>query len=115
MPIAFGNYYKENQSAITRRERRWYDQTSPHTTEDSNNQEVPELPCPACIEATSKIIEGKELVPEYALRRYTFDQLVTHLAGNKHNRKEFIDVALRASMFLYSHAFAHAYEKIEEV
>jgi hypothetical protein len=83
--------------------------------EDSNNQEVPELPCPACIEAASKIIEGKELVPEYALRKYTFAQLVTHLESNKHNQKEFVDIAVRASMFLYRHAFAHAYEKIEGI
>jgi hypothetical protein len=56
-----------------------------------------------------------ELVPESALRRYTFAQLVTHLQSNKHNRKEFVDIAVRASMYLYRHAFAHAYEKIEGV
>jgi hypothetical protein len=83
------------------------------STEAYDDQEVPELPCPACIEAASKIVEGKELVPEYALQKYTFAQLVTHLESNKHDQNEFIDVAVRASMFLYRHAFSDAYEKMD--
>jgi hypothetical protein len=70
------------------------------------------LPCPACIEAASKQIEGEELVPEYALQRYTFAQLVTHLENDKHNQKDFIATALRASIYLYRQAFEHAFEGI---
>jgi integrase/recombinase XerD len=67
---------------------------------------------PYCI-LHSAITCDSDILPEYALRKYTFAQQVTHLESNKHNRKEFVDIAVRASIFLYRHASAHAYEKIE--
>jgi hypothetical protein len=44
-------------------------QMSEHMTEDYN-QDIREMPCPACIEAAAEKNEG--IVPEYALQRYSF-------------------------------------------
>lgn len=83
---------------------------------DNNDDQDPRgLPCPVCIEATSKITRGEELVPENALRRYTFAQLVTHLESNVHNRREFVPVALKASIYLYRQVFALAFEQLDGV
>jgi hypothetical protein len=90
------------------RNRRWYDQTE---TEDSNNKEVPDLPCPACIETAAERNEG--LVPYYVLlRRYTFAQLTAHLEENKHSKQELIEVALRASIHLYNQKSQHGFREI---
>ena len=86
---------------------------SANTTEHDKTTEVPELPCPACIEAVSKRIGEEECVPEYALHRYTFDQLVIHLESNKHNRRDLVDVTLKASIYLYRHVWADAFEEID--
>jgi hypothetical protein len=69
------------------------------------------LPCPACIEAATIIKEGQEFVPEYALHKYTFEQLDDHLNSDKHSREQLIEVAMRASIFLYRQAF----EELESV
>jgi hypothetical protein len=69
-------------------------------TEDNYNQ-VPDLPCPACIETAAERNEG--LVPYYVLlRRYTSAQLIAHLHSDVHTEQEFIEVALRASIHLYN-------------
>jgi hypothetical protein len=88
---------------------------STHTTEYNDDQDIPELPCPACIEAASQKRGEEELVPAYALKKYTFDQLAAHLESDVHDHRELVAVALRASIYLYRQAFAHAFEKIEEV
>lgn len=89
---------------------------SAHTTEkDNDSQRFPELPCPVCIEAASELVGGEEIVPNYALKRYTFAQLENHLNSNIHSQEEFAEVALRAALFLYREAFEHAYEKIEDL
>jgi hypothetical protein len=82
------------------------------TVQHNDGQDVPELPCPACIEAASQKRGEKELVPGYALKKYTFDQLAAHLESGEHNRRELVAVTLRASIYLYRQAFAHALEKI---
>jgi hypothetical protein len=84
---------------------------SANTTEHDKTTEVPDLPCPACIEAVSKRIGEEEFVPEYALHKYTFEQLDDHLNSDKHSREQLIEVAMRASIFLYRHAF----EELESV
>jgi hypothetical protein len=88
---------------------------SVHTTEHNGDRDVPELPCPACIEAASQKRGEEELVPAYALKKYTFDQLAAHLESDVHDHQEFVDVTLRASIFLYRHAFAHYFEELEGV
>jgi hypothetical protein len=47
--------------------------------------------------------------------KYTFDQLAAHLENDVHNQWELVAVTLRASIYLYRQAFAHAFEKIEGV
>jgi hypothetical protein len=82
-------------------------------TEDNNNgnQDVRELPCPACIEAAAEKNEG--LVPEYALlQRYSLAQLKTHLENNIHNQKEYVSVAIRASIHLYRPTYMHGFREI---
>jgi hypothetical protein len=74
-------------------------------------QDVFTMSCPACIEAATVIKDGQEFVPEYALHKYTFEQLDDHLNGNKHNREQLVEVAMRASIFLYRQAF----EELESV
>jgi hypothetical protein len=73
-------------------------QMSEHMTEDYN-QDIREMPCPACIEAAAEKNEG--IVPEYALQKYSFAQLKAHLENNIHGQKEFVSVAIRASIHLY--------------
>jgi hypothetical protein len=74
-----------------------------------DDQDALKLACPACIEAATVVKGGKEVVPRYALHKYTFEQLGNHLNSNKHSREQLIEVAMRAAAFLYCHAF----EKIE--
>lgn len=86
---------------------------SEYTTEcnDSNDDRaVPDLPCPACIEAAAEKNAG--LAPESALQKYHFDQLMTHLESNVHNQKEYISVALRASIHLFRIDSDHGFRKI---
>jgi hypothetical protein len=86
---------------------------SEYTTEcnDSNDDRaVPDLPCPVCIEAAAEKNGG--LMPENALQKYYYNQLMTHLESNVHNQKEFISVALRASIHLYRIDSDHGYRKI---
>jgi hypothetical protein len=84
---------------------------STDTIKNYDNQSDLKLACPACIEAAT-IVKGEiEVVPGYALHKYTFEQLEDHLNSNKHSREQLIEVALRAAAFLYRHAF----EKIEGV
>jgi hypothetical protein len=83
---------------------------SAHTTEHKDDRDVPELPCPACIEAAAEKNGG--LAPEYALQKYHFNQLMTHLESNVHNQKDFVSVALRASIHLYRIDSAHDFRKI---
>jgi hypothetical protein len=85
---------------------------SAQTIQYNNGGDMPELPCPACIEAASQKRGEKELVSGYALKKYTFDQLAAHLKSGAHNRQELVAVTLRASIYLYRQAFAHALEKI---
>ena len=40
------------------------------------------LACPACVETATVIREGQKFVPEYALHKYTFEQLEDHLNSN---------------------------------
>jgi hypothetical protein len=84
---------------------------SANTTEYDKTTEVPELPCPACIEAATVLKEGQEFIPGYALQKYTFEQLDDHLNSDKHSREQLIEVAMRASIFLYRQAF----EELESV
>jgi hypothetical protein len=84
---------------------------STDTIKNYDDQDDLKLACPACIEAASVVKEGQEFVPEYALHKYTFEQLEDHLNSNKHSREQLIEVALRAAAFLYPHGF----EKIESV
>jgi hypothetical protein len=63
------------------------------------------------MEAATVIKEGQEFVPEYALHKYSFEQLDNHLNGDKHSREQLVDVAMRAAAFLYRHAF----EKTEDI
>ena len=88
---------------------------STDTTEYNDDRDVPSLPCPVCIEAASEKVGEKELVPEQALQRYTFAQLEAHLESDKHDQWEFATVALRASIYLYRHAFVDAFETIDGV
>jgi hypothetical protein len=67
-------------------------------TEDYN-QDIREIPCPACIEAAAEKNEG--IVPEYALQRYSFAKLNAHLENNVHSQKELVSVVIRASIHLY--------------
>jgi hypothetical protein len=69
-----------------------------------------ELPCPVCIEAAAEKNEG--LVPECALQRYSLAQLKTHLETNIHNQKDFVSVAIRASIHLYRQACIHGFREI---
>jgi hypothetical protein len=80
-------------------------------TEHDEVQDVFTMSCPACIEAAIVIKEGQEFIPEYALHKYTFEQLDDHLNSNKHSREHLVEVAMRAAAFLY----CHAYEKIEGI
>jgi hypothetical protein len=85
---------------------------STDTIKNYDDQDAHKLACPACIEAAATVVkEGQEFVPEYALHKYTFEQLEDHLNSNKHSREQLIEVALRAAAFLYPHAF----EKIEGI
>jgi hypothetical protein len=68
---------------------------------DSFNLEAPMWPCPACIEAASEIRGKEEFVPAYALERYNFAQLVSHLESGTHNQRDLVAVCLRASNYLY--------------
>lgn len=86
---------------------------SAHKTQYDNDGDVQQLPCQVCIEAASERRKGKEYVPAHALKKYTFDQLAAHLENEIHNQREFVAVALRASIYLYSQAFADAIEEIE--
>ena len=80
-------------------------------TEDNYNLEVPDLPCPACIETAAERNEG--LVPHYALlRRYTFAQLTAHLHSDIHTEHEFIEVALGASIHLYNQKSQDGFREI---
>jgi hypothetical protein len=79
-------------------------------TEYNEDPDVPELPCPACIEAAAEKNGG--LAPEKALQKYHFNQLMSHLESNVHNQKEFISVALRASIHLYRIDSDHGFRKI---
>jgi hypothetical protein len=81
------------------------------TIKNFDDQGDLKLVCPACIEAATVIREGQEFIPEYALHKYTFEQLEDHLNSNKHSREQLIEVAMRAAAFLYCHAF----ERIESV
>jgi hypothetical protein len=67
-------------------------------TEDYN-QDIREIPCPACIEAAAEKNGG--IVPEYALQKYSFAKLKAHLENNVHGQKELVSVAIRASIHLY--------------
>ena len=84
---------------------------STDTIKNFDDQDAHTLACPACIEAATVVKERQEFVPEYALHKYSFEQLEDHLNSNKHSREQLIEVALRAAAFLYRHAF----EKIEGV
>ena len=80
-------------------------------TEDNYNKEVPNLPCPACIEIAAEKNEG--LVPySVLLRRYTFAQLTAHLQDEAHAKRELIEVALRASIHLYNQKSQHGFREI---
>ena len=69
------------------------------------------LACPACIKAATIVKGGQEVIPMYALHKYTFEQLGNHLNSNKHSRERLIEVAMRSSTFLYHDAF----ERIESI
>lgn len=84
---------------------------STDTIKNYDNQDVLKVPCPACIEAATVIKGVQEVIPRYALHKYTFEQLGDHLNSNKHSREQLIEVAMRAAAFLYRDAF----EKIEGV
>ena len=74
---------------------------STDTTKNFDDQGDLKLVCPACIEAETIVKGEKEFVPEYALHKYTFEQLENHLNSNKHSRVQLIEVAMRAdSIFL---------------
>jgi hypothetical protein len=73
------------------------------------------LPCPACIEATSEKRGEDELIPAYALEKYTFDQLAAHLESNTHDQRDLVAVCLRASIYLYRQAFALALKELEDL
>jgi hypothetical protein len=45
--------------------------------------------------------ENEGIVPEHAFQRYSFAQLKAHLENNLHDQKEFVSVAIRASIHLY--------------
>lgn len=78
---------------------------------DNCNREVPDLPCPACIETAAERNEG--LVPYYILlRRYTFAQPTAHLKESVYSKQEIIEVALRASKHLYNQKSPHGFMEI---
>ena len=57
--------------------------------------------------------KNEGLIPAYALRRrYTFAQLTAHLQNDTHSEREFIEVALRASIHLYNQTSAHGFREI---
>ena len=60
---------------------------STDTIKNFDDQDAHTLACPACIEAATVVKEGQEFVPEYALHKYTFEQLEDHLNSNKHSRE----------------------------
>ena len=78
---------------------------SAHITEHDNARDVLKMPCPACIESATIVKDGKEFVPEYALRKYTFNELGNHLNSRKHSRDQLVEVAMRAAAFLYNQAY----------
>jgi hypothetical protein len=78
---------------------------STDTIKTFDDQDDLKLACPACIENAAVVRDGREFVPEYALHKYTFEQLDDHLNSNKHSREQLIEVAMRAAAFLYRHAF----------
>jgi hypothetical protein len=78
---------------------------SAHITENDNALNVFKMPCPVCIEITMVVKEGREFVPEYSLRKYTFKQLVIHLNSKKHSRDQLVEVAMRAAASLYNCAY----------
>jgi hypothetical protein len=59
--------------------------TKDKTTEHANVPDNFTMPWPACIEGAAVVRDGREFAPEYALCKYTFEQLDDHLNGNKHN------------------------------
>ena len=61
---------------------------STDTIKNYDDQDALKLACPACIEAATVVKEGQEFVPEYALHKYTFEQLEDHLNSNKHSREQ---------------------------
>ena len=76
---------------------------STDTIKNYDDQDALKLACPACIEAATVVKEGQEFVPEYALHKYTFEQLEDHLNSNKHSREQLIEVAMKSSsIFLLS-------------
>jgi hypothetical protein len=89
--------------------------------EKENNEEynkgpdVPSLPCPASIEIYSRKEGKEEIVPGFALQRYTFAQLVAHLESDIHTHRELVSVALRASIYFYRHVWGDAFEKIDSI
>ena len=60
---------------------------STDTIKNFDDQDAHTLACPACIEAATVVKEGQEFVPEYALHKYSFEQLEDHLNSNKHSRE----------------------------
>ena len=60
---------------------------STDTIKNFDDQGDLKLVCPACIEAATVIREWQEFIPEYALHKYTFEQLENHLNSNKHSRE----------------------------
>jgi hypothetical protein len=78
--------------------------------ECNEDRDVPELPCPACIEVAAE--KNRGLVPENALQIYNYYQLKTPLENNVHNQKEFISVALKVSIHLYRTDSDNGFRKI---
>jgi hypothetical protein len=78
---------------------------STDTIKNYDDQDALKMPCPACIEAATVVKGGQEVVPRYALHKYTFEQLGNHLNSNKHSREQLVEVAMRAAAFFYCHAF----------
>ena len=75
---------------------------STDTIKNFDDQDAHTLACPACIEAATVVKEGQEFVPEYALHKYSFEQLEDHLNSNKHSREQLNRSCVEGSSFSLS-------------
>ena len=59
---------------------------------------------------------GKKILSKSCIQRYSIDQLVIHLNGKKHSRKQLVEVAMRPARASYWEEFEKIYsEEFEKI